>query len=326
MKSIANEMTEQLNQCHGQPINSHDDQDRNLSSNASSNASDKSVESSYDSDSGSSNDSASTSSYSYESSSEEHSWSSSDESNLDSQKGNHDNKLPQCRTPQNVHPNITFRRRRKVDDRDSQPNNESPPAKKRGRVVPSRHNSKCKRTKKRTRSITQQIVHHISTSSKSSRVLYISFLFWASIQLYILTSYSLIYERVLSGIDYAQYLIETRGLSGREKKAWVRYHEIRSGRGRHSNRYDDGFDRYNTPEKMERLRQEAKLALGTAAEEDDVYVRQPGKPNTRRKRSNKSDEGGNTRTERLREGCAPLEWHDYHFPNCNEVSMCIIVH
>jgi hypothetical protein len=27
----------------------------------------------------------------------------------------------------------------------------------------------------------------------------------------------------------------------------------------------------------------------------------------------------------LREGCAPLEWHEYHFPNCNEVSECIDV-
>jgi len=100
---------------------------------------------------------------------------------------------------------------------------------------------------------------------------------------------------------------------------------------------------------MEQLRKqrmiEAQIALGSAAGEavdtETEYRRsrdRGGKPiktrtnggrdrrsmgynhNSNRNNNNKSrDPEGNTRTERLRDGCSKLDWHDYHYPNCNEI-------
>ena len=100
---------------------------------------------------------------------------------------------------------------------------------------------------------------------------------------------------------------------------------------------------------MEQLRKqrmiEAQIALGSAAGDAEIdtetgYRRsrdRGGKPiktrtnggrdrrsmgynNNSRNHSNKSrDPEGNTRTERLRDGCSKLDWHDYHYPNCNEI-------
>jgi len=102
---------------------------------------------------------------------------------------------------------------------------------------------------------------------------------------------------------------------------------------------------------MEQLRKqrmiEAQIALGSAAGEvqeidtETNYRRsrdRGGKPiktrtngggrdrrsmgynNNNRNSNNKSrDPEGNTRTERLRDGCSKLDWHDYHYPNCNEI-------
>ena len=45
-----------------------------------------------------------------------------------------------------------------------------------------------------------------------------------------------------------------------------------------------------------------------------------GYNNNNRNNNNKSrDPEGNTKTERLRDGCSKLDWHDYHYPNCNEI-------
>ena len=101
---------------------------------------------------------------------------------------------------------------------------------------------------------------------------------------------------------------------------------------------------------MEQLRKqrmiEAQIALGSAAgdpvDTETGYRRsrdRGGKPiktrtnhggrdrrsmgynhNNRNNNNNKSrDPEGNTRTERLRDGCSKLDWHDYHYPNCNEI-------
>ena len=124
-------------------------------------------------------------------------------------------------------------------------------------------------------------------------------------------------------------------MSGRQRKAWMRdHHRQRHNHNDHyisrsdnpiddqytNSRFSDRYDHDNNNAR-ERLRNEAKAALGTAAaSSDDHYVRNPGKPNTsRRRRSKKNDEQGNTRSERLQEGCAELEWHSYVFPTCNEI-------
>jgi hypothetical protein len=74
------------------------------------------------------------------------------------------------------------------------------------------------------------------------------------------------------------------------------------------------------------------LALGTAAESnDDAYATTSGKPNVRRHKNRKqtysSSSGGLTCTERLRDGCSPLEWHDFHFPTCeiHEIDLRLVV-
>jgi hypothetical protein len=71
---------------------------------------------------------------------------------------------------------------------------------------------------------------------------------------------------------------------------------------------------------------EAKEVLGTAAGDDfdqNYYQRdnggKPNKVNNRRNRGKSRDSDGSSRSERIREGCSALEWHSFHFPNCNEI-------
>ncbi|KAL3807969.1 hypothetical protein ACHAXA_010771 [Cyclostephanos tholiformis] len=84
------------------------------------------------------------------------------------------------------------------------------------------------------------------------------------------------------------------------------------------------------PEGMEALREqrtrEAIEALGTAAGDyspDDLRRDSGGKRvrSKERKRGSRSRSsgGGYGGVERLREGCSELDWHGYHFPNCNEI-------
>jgi len=103
----------------------------------------------------------------------------------------------------------------------------------------------------------------------------------------------------------------------------------------YSNKY-----KKKTPQEMARLRRErikeAREALGSAAvgdmEEDDDgfdkegYLKDSGgkkqnNSNNRRSRGRKKsrDSEGSSKVERLKPGCSPLEWHSYHFPNCNEI-------
>ncbi|KAL7497482.1 hypothetical protein ACHAWT_005502 [Skeletonema menzelii] len=102
--------------------------------------------------------------------------------------------------------------------------------------------------------------------------------------------------------------------------------------------YSNKYTKKMTPEEMVRLRKqrvkEAREALGSAAMEEDEdddgfdkegYLEDSGgrrknKDRSRRNRKQKSrDEEGFTTKERLKEGCSPLKWHSYHFPNCNEI-------
>jgi hypothetical protein len=216
-------------------------------------------------------------------------------------------------------PNGVFRRRRLEHVNDaherSSNNDRTSPSKSRGKQSHSR-TSNNKQTKPR-KSIIQKLSHHIYSSNKSTKLFYLSLVIWTSVQFTIVLVHTCLFDNVKSAMYYASYLRETRGLSGREKKAWLNKHR--------NDKNGYYYTRYNSPQTMEELRLEAKLALGTAAESnDDGYVPTSGKPNVRRNKNRKqtyssSSSGGSTRTERLREGCSPLEWHDFHFPTCNEI-------
>eukprot|EP00956_Cyclotella_meneghiniana_P013080 scaffold18741_cov60-Cyclotella_meneghiniana.AAC.1 len=237
----------------------------------------------------------------------------------------------------------TFRRRRRRVDRTTDDSSTSPS---KGAAFYSRTNSTSKRRSHKQSSPgrgTVSVMH-----SLSSKVLLSSFLFWAIVQIHIIllsnnnnnAIISPIYDEIRSQLFHIEYLLKTRGLSGREKKAWVvarRRNRDNDGRSYNGELlyggYNHRYDNYNTPDRMERLRQEAKRALGSAAAMDDDEIitnddytpyQQSGKPNVKRhkrknKRSSQENNDGSTRTERLREGCQPLEWHSYHYPNCNEI-------
>lgn len=227
----------------------------------------------------------------------------------------------------------TFRRRRRINRAfdDSSP---SP-----GKGITSSHSrtdsTSRRRLHKHTRSSSyrrRSTMHSLASTPKSTKILLFSILFWIIVQLHIILSNNTnhpLFEDIRSQLFHIEYLLKTRGLSGREKKAWVVAHRDRSDNGELYGGYNR-YEHYNTPQRMERLRQEAKMALGSsAATEDDGAIddeytphQQSGKPNVKRQRRKKKgsrENDGSTRTERLREGCQPLEWHSYHFPNCNEI-------
>jgi hypothetical protein len=83
-----------------------------------------------------------------------------------------------------------------------------------------------------------------------------------------------------------------------------------------------------SPEEIEVLRErharEAKAALGTAAgdfDPDDFKRDSGGKRSKKKKRRSATWSGGGegVGVERLGRGCSELDWHAYHFPNCNEI-------
>jgi hypothetical protein len=187
------------------------------------------------------------------------------------------------------------------------------------RTSPSRRrhlntpNQSRKRKSKKSSSLAHRSLHYMHSTTCSTKLLCISFAVWTTIQLYILFGFhtNYLYQTIRNGMYHTEFVLrDTRGWSGRQKKAWMRGHA-------HEDDYHP--QRYYSPAQMEELRQqryrEAKLALGSAAEDlDEDYLFNKknnyhlGKPNTRRnKRSNKSDSHGSTRDERLREGCAELE-------------------
>jgi hypothetical protein len=88
---------------------------------------------------------------------------------------------------------------------------------------------------------------------------------------------------------------------------------------------------HRNPRDVEALREqrmmEAIEALGTAAGDysPDDFRRDSGGKRLRSKKGRKKygsrsrGDGSGGGVERLREGCDKLTWHDYHFPNCNEI-------
>ncbi len=65
-------------------------------------------------------------------------------------------------------------------------------------------------------------------------------------------------------------------------------------------------------------------ALSTAAGDfdPDYFRRDPGgkgRNRSKKRRRNGSGGAGSGGVERPGEGCFALEWHTYHFPNCNEI-------
>lgn len=128
-------------------------------------------------------------------------------------------------------------------------------------------------------------------------------------------------------------------MSGRQRKAEMKRLIMENGYSSQGSILQDPYERHS-PAKLERLRkerfEEAQQALGSAAGDggNDYYSDytnyqrdsggRPLKPNNRKNRSSNRKKGsrdseGNSRTERLKEGCSPLEWHSYHYPNCNEI-------
>ncbi|KAL7530584.1 hypothetical protein ACHAXR_003575, partial [Thalassiosira sp. AJA248-18] len=150
------------------------------------------------------------------------------------------------------------------------------------------------------------------TKKRSTQILILAFAIWILVQCYYFYYWS---------YDHRG----GRGLSGR-------------GGGRIANQSGGHFnhsDVYQTrsPEEMNLLREqrmkEARAALGTGAGDDFDHAgfrRDSGgkllKPNNRRSKGGRKgsrDSGGSSRLERLSDGCSALEWHSYHFPNCNDV-------
>jgi serine/threonine protein kinase len=319
MKAIAAEMTEMHYElsCHPDEANKavkSEMIDRSKTSQQE-DSSDESIRSSSSSDSYTSiyrdsYGSSDTESFSSESVSSDSSDSCSSDEDDQSSSANHEKKIrSRMYERENDNPDANaFRRRRHMNNaQDPHSNNMTHSNKV--------HDDKKKQpSKRKPKSYSQQINCHLLHSAKSTKLLYLSFIFWSAIQFYIIFNHTSLYKSIIDGVQFVELIVETRGLSGREKKAWIR------DRDRRSNDRFSRFDLGNSPTRMEQLRQEAKIVLGSAAE-DDLYYRQSGKPNTKRKRRSKSysDEEGSTRTERLRDGCAPLEWHSYHFPNCNEI-------
>ena len=165
------------------------------------------------------------------------------------------------------------------------------------------------------------------TQKRSTQILIAAFFLWLVAQFYYFYYY-----------DFKDYFaVNTKGL----------YDEFfgpttKGGDKGRSNYIEDEYfydysNKYTkrTPQEMSRLRKErvkeANKALGSAAmggDEDAVFDKEgyrkdsggrKQKHNSRRGRKKSRDLEGNTKAERLNAGCSPLEWHSYHFPNCNEV-------
>ena len=102
------------------------------------------------------------------------------------------------------------------------------------------------------------------------------------------------------------------------------------GRGRITNEYfhdySNKYPGHMTQEEREAAREEARKKIGSVNDDDgfdkDGFRKDTGgrKQNRRSRRKKGSrDSEGSTKVERLKPGCKALEWHSYHFPNCNEI-------
>ncbi|KAL7551445.1 hypothetical protein ACHAWF_014631 [Thalassiosira exigua] len=163
------------------------------------------------------------------------------------------------------------------------------------------------------------------TSKKSTQILALSFALWVLAQFCYFFRWNLrdMIARDSGGED------SSSDSFGDRDGVRVRKHPPRG------HRFDDAREyeayRKHTAEERERLRakhrEEAKAALGAAAGDDDAQRRgdKPDNPKNARKdrkknkKSRDRDAQGFGRKERLSDGCEDLDWHSYHFPNCNEV-------
>ncbi|KAL9182427.1 hypothetical protein ACHAXT_013079 [Thalassiosira profunda] len=218
--------------------------------------------------------------------------------------------LPQCR-PENGERNDDRRRSSRH---------------RRRRGKGSRHHSKRSKQLASTSYFVKYIC--LQTEKRSTQLLVLGFALWILAQGYYFYSLSLRDFFLDSAEELRRefFGMNTRreGPPRRERRQTVHHSDF------------DHRDMYvqRTPKEMEDLcaqrMKEARAALGTGAGEfdDTAYLRdsggkgKPGKPNNRRSREGRKknrDEEGNTPSERLKEGCSTLEWHSYHFPNCNEI-------
>lgn len=162
------------------------------------------------------------------------------------------------------------------------------------------------------------------TQKRSTKILVGACVLWILAQCYYFYFWSWRNERFNALFGDTKRHQRNRGMSGRERKVLL----YQSGKPLH---HRDMLSQPHSPEEMailrQQLMQEAHDVLGTAAGDDfdpTYYQRdnggKPDKLNNRRHRGVKSrDSGGSSRSERIREGCAALEWHSFHFPNCNEI-------
>ena len=167
-------------------------------------------------------------------------------------------------------------------------------------------------------------------------MLFLAFAVWTSVQCYLFYSWSsssstdVFFRNVVDVYDGF-----FGGGGGNEE------HRRRgSGGGRSSSRrrrrsdatkvvqQDDYAFKERSPEEIEVLRErharEAKAALGTAAgdfDPDDFRRDSGGKRSKKKKRRSAAWSGGGegVGVEKLKRGCSELDWHAYHFPNCNEI-------
>ena len=168
------------------------------------------------------------------------------------------------------------------------------------------------------------------TQKRSTQILVLSVLVWILAQCYYFYYWNLkdffidnvgeMYHEFF-GVGGHHRLGGGRGMGTKEAKQRVHHHDY----------YNQHLYQKHSDEELDNLREqrmrEAEAALGNAADFDyNGYRRDSGgkplKLNNRRSKGGRKgsrDSEGASRTERLSDGCSPLDWHSYHFPNCNEV-------
>jgi len=202
--------------------------------------------------------------------------------------------------------------------------------------------------------MTQFCINYIccQTQKRSTRILIAAFFVWLMAQFYYFYYYDLkdYYYLDLKNSKglYDEFFGPTGGGKGQNDHS-----RSSSGGGYIEDEYFYDYSnvyKRKSLEEIARLRKErvkeARKVLGSAAigddddeeEEEEVvfdnegYIKDSGgrrreqinnnsRGGRRKKKKNKKsrDSEGSSKVERLKPGCSPLEWHSYHFPNCNEI-------
>ena len=214
------------------------------------------------------------------------------------------------------------------------------------------HRKRNKRQQQQWRSVIQCCIEYACcccyscrcclSQKRSTQILIASFILWLTAQFYYFFYYDLknyfvantkgLYDNYFSGPSLPTNARSNGGGDGR----YIHDEYFYDYSNKHYFR-DNLAENRKSPRDMARLRQEAEERLGSAAitEDDNFdvegYLKDSGgkrknennhrvnnnNSNYRRKKS--KDPGGSSQKEQLKPGCSPLEWHSYHFPNCNEV-------